>query len=115
FLPLERGCVRLAPGDHPLDERPHLGERRVRLVGGEVTHRCNPMHPVDVEAVTIDAFGTLVALVDPVPALRAALAARGVERTDDEVGRGFQIEAAYYRGRSHHGRNEETLALLRRD
>jgi HAD superfamily hydrolase (TIGR01509 family) len=73
------------------------------------------MHPVDVEAVTIDAFGTLVALVDPVPALRAALAARGVERTEDEVLRAFQVEAAYYRGRSHEGRDEATLALLRRD
>jgi len=34
---------------------------------------------VDVDAVTIDAYGTLVQLRDPVPALRDALAARGVE------------------------------------
>jgi putative hydrolase of the HAD superfamily len=70
---------------------------------------------MDVEAVTIDAYGTLVTLVDPVPALRAALAARGVERTDDEVRRAFQVEVAYYVPRSHEGRDEVTLALLRRD
>jgi HAD superfamily hydrolase (TIGR01549 family) len=73
------------------------------------------MHPVDVEAVTIDAFGTLVALVDPVPALRAALAARGIDRTEEEVRRAFQVEAAYYAERSHEGRDDATLALLRRD
>jgi HAD superfamily hydrolase (TIGR01509 family) len=73
------------------------------------------MHPVDVEAVTIDAFGTLVALLDPGPALRAALAARGVERSDDEVRRAFRVEAAYYRERSHEGRDAATLALLRQD
>jgi putative hydrolase of the HAD superfamily len=73
------------------------------------------MHPMDVEAVTIDAFGTLVALRDPVPALRAALAAHGVERTEEEVRRAFEIEAAYYRERSHEGRDAATLALLRRD
>jgi HAD superfamily hydrolase (TIGR01509 family) len=73
------------------------------------------MHPVDVEAVTIDAFGTLVDLVAPAPALQAALAARGVERTEDEVRRAFRVEAAYYRTRSHEGRDAETLAVLRRD
>jgi HAD superfamily hydrolase (TIGR01509 family) len=73
------------------------------------------MHPMDVEAVTIDAFGTLVTLRDPVPALRAALAARGVDRTEDEVRRAFQVEVAYYVARSHEGRDEATLALLRRD
>jgi HAD superfamily hydrolase (TIGR01509 family) len=73
------------------------------------------MHPMDVEAVTIDAFGTLVELRDPVPALRAALVARGVDRTDEEVRRAFQVEVAYYVQRSHEGRDEPSLALLRRD
>jgi putative hydrolase of the HAD superfamily len=70
---------------------------------------------MDVEAVTIDAFGTLVKLRDPVPALRASLRERGVERTEDEVRRAFQVEAAYYVARSHEGRDEATLARLRRD
>lgn len=73
------------------------------------------MRPVDVEAVTIDAFGTLVSLRDPVPALRAALSAHGVERTDEQVRGAFAAEVAYYVPRSHEGRDEATLALLRRD
>jgi putative hydrolase of the HAD superfamily len=70
---------------------------------------------VDVEAVTIDAFGTLVGLRDPLPLLRAALAERGVERSLGEVRRAFEREATYYVPRSHEGRDEATLALLRRD
>jgi putative hydrolase of the HAD superfamily len=73
------------------------------------------MHAMDVEAVTIDAFGTLVGLDDPSPALQAALAARGVDRDLDAVRRGFEAEVAHYVPRSHEGRDEATLALLRRD
>ncbi len=70
---------------------------------------------MNVEAVTIDAFGTLVTLCDPVPALRAALAGHGVERSDEDVRRAFAAEVAFYVERSHEGRDEATLALLRRD
>ena len=70
---------------------------------------------MDVEAVTIDAYGTLVTLRDPVPPLQAALAACGCERSTEEVRRGFAAEVAYYVDRSHEGRDEATLALLRRD
>jgi FMN phosphatase YigB (HAD superfamily) len=70
---------------------------------------------VNVEAVTIDAFGTLLSLRDPVPPLRAALAARGVPRSEREVRRAFAAEVAFYVERSHEGRDEATLALLRRD
>jgi FMN phosphatase YigB (HAD superfamily) len=73
------------------------------------------MRPVDVEAVTIDAFGTLVLLRDPVPALRAALAARGVAREADSVRRAFRAEVAHYVPRAHHGRDPESLAALRRE
>jgi putative hydrolase of the HAD superfamily len=68
-----------------------------------------------LDAVTIDAFGTLVTIRDPVPALRRALAARGVERSRDEVASAFAEEARYYVGRSHEGADEASLALLRRD
>jgi putative hydrolase of the HAD superfamily len=68
---------------------------------------------VDVDAVTIDAYGTLVLLRDPVPALRAALAARGVARTDDAVREAFAAEVAYYVPRSHEGRDAASLAALR--
>src|SRR3954452_19287030 len=68
-----------------------------------------------VEAVTIDAFGTLVTLRDPLPALQRALAAHGVSRSLVEVRRAFEAEVAYYVPRSHEGRDEAALALLRRD
>ncbi|HEY3541274.1 MAG TPA: HAD-IA family hydrolase [Gaiellaceae bacterium] len=70
---------------------------------------------MDVEAVTIDAFGTLVTLRDPVPALRAALAARGVSRDARAVRRAFAAEVDYYVLRAHEGRDAATLAALRHD
>jgi putative hydrolase of the HAD superfamily len=70
---------------------------------------------VNVEAVTVDAYGTLVTLRDPVPALRSALAEHGVERDQDAVERAFRAEVEHYVKRSHEGRDEATLALLRRD
>jgi putative hydrolase of the HAD superfamily len=68
-----------------------------------------------VEAVTIDAYGTLVTLRDPVPSLQEALATRGVERGVGDVEEAFRAEVAYYVPRSHEGRDDATLALLRRD
>ena len=68
-----------------------------------------------IDAVTIDAYGTLVELVDPVPALQAALAERGVQRDPNRVGAAFRAEVAYYRPRSVEGRDAESLAELRRD
>jgi putative hydrolase of the HAD superfamily len=68
-----------------------------------------------VEAVTIDAHGTLITLRDPVSLLQAALAARGVDRSLEQVERAFHAEVAYYVPRSHEGRDDATLALLRRD
>lgn len=67
-----------------------------------------------VEAVTIDAFGTLVTLDDPVPRLQAALRRHGAERSREDVARAFAAEVDYYLPRSHEGRDEATLALLRR-
>jgi putative hydrolase of the HAD superfamily len=66
-----------------------------------------------IDAVTIDAYGTLVELVDPVPALRTALAERGVERDAEQVKAAFRAEVAYYRPRSVEGRDAESLAALR--
>jgi putative hydrolase of the HAD superfamily len=69
----------------------------------------------DLDAVTIDAFGTLVTLRDPNAALRRALRARGVKRTPEQVAAAFAVEGRYYRDRSHEGADEASLALLRRD
>jgi HAD superfamily hydrolase (TIGR01509 family) len=73
------------------------------------------MRAAELDAVTIDAYGTLVELADPVPALREGLAALGVERNKDAVARAFALEVAYYRERSHEGRDEATLYALRRE
>ena len=72
------------------------------------------MRLAELDAVTIDAYGTLVELVDPVPRLREELAALGVERDEDAVTRAFAREAAYYRERSSEGRDAESLYDLRR-
>ena len=66
------------------------------------------MRPADLDAVTIDAYGTLVELADPVPALTEGLRALGVECDADTVKQAFAKEVAYYRGRSHEGRDDAT-------
>jgi putative hydrolase of the HAD superfamily len=68
----------------------------------------------DLDAVTIDAFGTLIRLRDPFAALDRALRARGVERAPEQVAAAFAEEGRYYRERSHEGTDEASLALLRR-
>jgi len=65
--------------------------------------------------VTIDAYGTLVRLRDPVSRLRAALADAGLARDENTVRRAFAAEVEFYVPRSHEGRDRTTLALLRRD
>jgi HAD superfamily hydrolase (TIGR01509 family) len=72
------------------------------------------MRPADLDAVTIDAYGTLVELTDPVPALTEGLHALGVECDAASVKRAFAKEVAYYRERSHEGRDDATLYALRR-
>jgi putative hydrolase of the HAD superfamily len=72
------------------------------------------MRPAELDAVTVDAYGTLVRLIDPVPKLREGLAALGVERDADAVARAFAKEAAYYTERSFEGRDEPSLYDLRR-
>jgi putative hydrolase of the HAD superfamily len=69
----------------------------------------------DLDVVTLDALGTLVELADPVPGLRRALAAHGVEREGADVGYAFAAEVEYYLPRAHIGSDPETLAALRRD
>jgi HAD superfamily hydrolase (TIGR01509 family) len=69
----------------------------------------------DLDAVTLDAHGTLVTLVDPVPALVEALGERGIVRTPEVVLAGFHTEAAHYAPRASEGRDEASLARLRRD
>jgi putative hydrolase of the HAD superfamily len=73
------------------------------------------MRFAELDAVTVDGYGTLLQLTDPVPALRAALAECDVERSDEEVAHAFGAEVAHYRPRAHEGRDPASLAALRRD
>lgn len=69
----------------------------------------------DIDAVTVDAMGTLVELDDPVGRLGQALRERGVERSPDEVARAFAAEVEYYLGHKLAAGDEERLANLRRE
>ena len=73
------------------------------------------MRFAELDAVTVDGYGTLLQLVDPVPPLRRALAARGIEAGDAEIGTAFRAEVAHYRPRAVKGRDAESLAALRAD
>jgi HAD superfamily hydrolase (TIGR01509 family) len=73
------------------------------------------VNAAELDALTIDAHGTLVTLCDPIPALTAALAERNVDRDRDTVAHGFRTEAAHYAKHSATGHDEAGLALLRRD
>ena len=71
------------------------------------------MRFAELDAVTLDAHGTLVELVDPVPDLDRGLRERGIERSGRETARAFATEVEYYREHAHEGRDAETLAQLR--
>ena len=62
-----------------------------------------------LDAVTIDAYGTLVSLLDPVPALESLLPGHGRAAIE----RAFRSEAAFYRERSHEAHDAATLTRLR--
>jgi putative hydrolase of the HAD superfamily len=69
----------------------------------------------ELDGVTVDAHGTLVRLVDPVPTLAAALAERDAARPHDVVLRGFRVEVEHYVRHSAEGHDEPGLARLQRD
>jgi HAD superfamily hydrolase (TIGR01509 family) len=72
------------------------------------------VNAADLDAVTVDAHGTLVRLIDPVPALAAALAERGASRPQDVVAHGFRVEVEHYLRHSADGHDEPSLARLQR-
>jgi len=71
------------------------------------------MRFAELDAVTVDGYGTLITVSDPVPALDQALRNRGVERSPHEIRGAFGAEVAYYRPNAVRGRTPETLAALR--
>jgi putative hydrolase of the HAD superfamily len=68
-----------------------------------------------LDAVTVDAMGTVVELDEPVARLGLALRERGVELGRDEVAAAFQAEIAYYLVHKLSARDEAALAELRRE
>ena len=73
------------------------------------------MRFAELDAVTVDGFGTLVDLVDPVPKLDRALRGLGIERSAAEVRAAFAAEVAYYRPNAVSGSEPKSLAALRVD
>lgn len=64
-------------------------------------------------AVLLDAFGTLLRLPPPAPALRALLAAEGHEHSDERVAAAVAAEVRFYRANHDRGRDAASLAALR--
>jgi putative hydrolase of the HAD superfamily len=68
-----------------------------------------------LRAVLLDALGTLLELEPPAPFLRAQLSRRfGVALSDADADRAIAAEIAYYRRHFDEGRDEPSLAGLRR-
>jgi putative hydrolase of the HAD superfamily len=73
------------------------------------------MRFADLDCVTVDAFGTIVALEDPIPELAARLRRHGVERAAERIDSALRGEIDYYRAHSLEGRDPESLERLRLD
>jgi HAD superfamily hydrolase (TIGR01509 family) len=71
------------------------------------------MRFAELDAVTVDGYGTLVHLVDPVPALQRALGEHGIDCDAGAARAGFEAEVAFYRPNALRGRDPESLAALR--
>jgi putative hydrolase of the HAD superfamily len=71
------------------------------------------MRFADLDAVTVDGFGTLVELIDPVPRLQELLREQSAGRDETVTRDAFAAEVGYYRANSLTGRDERTLAELR--
>ncbi len=69
----------------------------------------------DLDAVTLDANGTLIGLVDPVPKLDRLLRERGVARSEDAIRRAFEAEGRVYAGRAAKAHEPGALATVQRD
>ena len=69
----------------------------------------------DLDAVTFDANGTLVRLVDPVPELERALGERGVRRSPNAIRRAFEAEGRMYAARAVEAHRPDAFATLQRE
>ena len=69
----------------------------------------------DLDAVTLDANGTIIGLVDPVPELERLLRERGLKRPTDVVRRAFEAEGKVYAARSLRAHEPAAFAALQRE
>lgn len=69
----------------------------------------------DLDAVTFDANGTIIGLVDPVPRLHELLRARGIERPIAAIGRAVAAEGKVYAGRAVEAHEPAAFATLQRE
>jgi putative hydrolase of the HAD superfamily len=69
----------------------------------------------NLDAVTVDAMGTLVELHEPVERLARALQDRGVERSRQDVAEAFRKEVDYYLLHKLSATDSASLAALRRE
>ena len=68
-----------------------------------------------LKAILLDALGTLLELEPPAPFLRAELSRRfGVGLSETDAQRAIAAEIAFYRRHFDEGRDEQSLAALRR-
>jgi len=69
----------------------------------------------DLDAVTLDANGTLVRLIDPVPKLDRTLNELGIERATGEIRRAVEAEGAVYARRSMEAHEPAAFATLQHE
>jgi putative hydrolase of the HAD superfamily len=69
----------------------------------------------DLDAVTFDANGTLIRLVDPVPELGRLLRERGIERPPEAIQQAFEAEGRAYSGRAALAQTAAAFATVQRD
>jgi HAD superfamily hydrolase (TIGR01509 family) len=69
----------------------------------------------ELDAVTFDANGTLIRLVDPVPELEQRLRERGIDRPAEAIREAFEAEGRVYSGRAALAHNPTAFAAVQRD
>jgi putative hydrolase of the HAD superfamily len=68
-----------------------------------------------VNAVLLDAFGTMVGLDPPLPRLTAQLAAEGFVHPQEAIAAALEAEMRFYRANHDRGRDADSLLALRRE
>jgi putative hydrolase of the HAD superfamily len=68
-----------------------------------------------LDAVTLDANGTLIGLVDPVPKLDRLLRAHGIEREPELIRRAVAAEGVVYAGRAAEAHEPAALATMQHE